>query len=79
MRIIRRIHAPFAVLANVRTKVTKNVIGIIAIAPREYVLITQAVDATKAEAFKTDFRHPPRRKHAKNNPEKRCMPIARQF
>ena len=35
IRINKRIHAPFALPTNDKTNVTKNVIGIRAIAPRE--------------------------------------------
>jgi hypothetical protein len=79
MRIKIRSLAFFALAKIDRTKATKKITGIMAIAPREYVRTTQAVDATKATAFKMDFRSPPIRKHAKNIPTKRCIPIARQF
>ena len=51
MRINRRVLAPLALPTNDRTKVMKKVIGIMAIAPREYVRTTQAEDAATLRAW----------------------------
>ena len=64
---------------NMSAKVTANDGGIIASAPREYVLTMQADAAMNAKVFSNGPRQPRARKQAKKRLAKRCIPIARPF